>query len=151
MANKKPNGKNRQSSPVRSNRMFCGVDLIRLERERQIAQECWTPEHDDGHASGELALAAACYAAGRRQTHVRRMLNSARGMEDAGYIYDYSTAKPEQLSWPWEAKWYKPGKNRIRALVKAGALIAAEIDRLQRAKSEPQNDRTEPRRKENYE
>ena len=35
---------------------------IARERERQIAQEGWTPEHDDGHVHGELAAAASCYA-----------------------------------------------------------------------------------------
>jgi hypothetical protein len=34
--------------------------------------------------------------------------------------------------WPWDEKWWKPSTNPIRNLVKAGALIAAEIDRLQR-------------------
>lgn len=35
--------------------------------------------------------------------------------------------------WPFELKWLKrTPKNRIRELQKAGALIAAEIDRLQR-------------------
>ena len=111
-----------------------GTELIARERVRQISEEGWTPKHDDGHRSGELALAAACYAAGPKHTHIRHMLNSARGMEDAGYSYDYSEAKPEQISWPWDAEWHKPGDDRIGALVKAGALIAAEIDRLQRAK-----------------
>jgi hypothetical protein len=32
--------------------------------------------------------------------------------------------------WPWSFEWWKP-KDRIRNLVRAGALIAAEIDRLQ--------------------
>ena len=35
--------------------------------------------------------------------------------------------------WPWSDKWWKP-KDKIRDLVRAGALIAAEIDRLQRLK-----------------
>ncbi len=34
--------------------------------------------------------------------------------------------------WPWDKYWWKPS-GRVRDLVKAGALIAAEIDRLQRA------------------
>jgi hypothetical protein len=35
--------------------------------------------------------------------------------------------------WPWDREWWKPTpNNRIRELAKAGALIAAEIDRLQR-------------------
>jgi|ERR1041385_2674586 hypothetical protein len=133
MSTEKPNGTTLAQNSVACSAVLNGVELIRLERVRQITKEGWTTKHDDGHTDGELAIAGACYAVGSKRTHVRRMLNSARGMEDAGYIYDYSKAKPEQISWPWEAEWYKPGKDRIRQLVKAGALIAAEIDRLKRA------------------
>lgn len=38
--------------------MKTGIDLITEERERQIREEGWTPEHDDGHRSGELNDAA---------------------------------------------------------------------------------------------
>ncbi len=34
--------------------------------------------------------------------------------------------------WPWSSKWWKP-KDRRRDLVRAGALIVAEIKRLERA------------------
>jgi hypothetical protein len=34
--------------------------------------------------------------------------------------------------WPWSQDWWKPTNPR-RDLVKAGALIAAEIERLDRA------------------
>jgi hypothetical protein len=38
--------------------------------------------------------------------------------------------------WPWEASWWKPSQtDRIKELAKAGALIAAEIDRLKNASS----------------
>lgn len=37
-----------------------GIDLIAAERQRQIEEEGWTPDHDDQHTNGELALAAAC-------------------------------------------------------------------------------------------
>lgn len=37
--------------------------------------------------------------------------------------------------WPWDAKWWKPSDDPIKNLVKSGALIAAEIDRLQNIKS----------------
>jgi hypothetical protein len=36
------------------------------------------------------------------------------------------------IFWPWDQDWWKPSPDPIRNLVKAGALIAAEIDRLQR-------------------
>jgi glucose/arabinose dehydrogenase len=39
-----------------------GVGLIAAERQRQVSQEGWTPEHDDTHTDGSLAGAAACLA-----------------------------------------------------------------------------------------
>ena len=93
-----------------------GIELIADERQRQISEEWWTPEHDDEHRAGQLAAAAAVYAIPRAQR--QRFL-----------IFGY---------WPWKESWYKPTPNdRVRELVKAGALIAAEIDRLQRA-AEPE-------------
>ena len=38
-----------------------GVQLIAAERTRQVADEGWTPEHDDIHDIGELLSAAVCY------------------------------------------------------------------------------------------
>ena len=86
-----------------------GIERIAAERQRQIEVEGWTPEHDDMYDNGELAAAAACYAADKRR---------------------YTYAPPPQ--WPWDAKWWKPDSH-IRSLEKAGALIAAEIDRRIRA------------------
>lgn len=89
-----------------------GVDLIAAERRRQVEAEGWTPEHDDEHANGELIRAAYCYA-----RHV-----------DVPYT-EGTTPAP---LWPWHDDWWKPSEDPVRNLVKAGALIAAEIDRLQR-------------------
>lgn len=80
------------------------------ERERQKSVEGWTPEHDDEHDDGQLASAAACYAL------------SATAYEEGSF----------ERFWPWASTWWKP-KNRRRDLVKAGALILAEIERLDRA------------------
>ncbi|KFB97208.1 hypothetical protein GTGU_04652 [Trabulsiella guamensis ATCC 49490] len=80
------------------------------ERQRQITAEGWTPEHDDEHSNGEMAIAASSYA---RYAHTN--------------IYPVLP-----LSWPWEAKWFKQQGAR-RDLVKAGALILAEIERIDRA------------------
>lgn len=93
-------------------RMMNGAELIAAERQRQIDVEGWTAEHDDKHGAGQLALAAVSY-----------LLHATVGGK---------SKKPPQM-WPWQKKWWKPGSNRVRRLVKAGALIAAEIDRLQRA------------------
>ncbi len=88
-----------------------GVELIAAERRRQIEQEDWTPEHDDEHSMGELRQAARAYAG------------------DPGH------ASNPPAGWPWDEEWWKPSEDAVRNLVKAGALIAAEIDRLQRGKS----------------
>lgn len=91
-----------------------GVALIAAERRRQIEQEGWTPEHDDQHRQGELGYAAACYAVPPAWA-----LRSLLLQEGA-------------------PSWWKPAGDspdgRIRDLEKAGALIAAEIDRLLRAR-----------------
>ncbi|HEY1395706.1 hypothetical protein [Roseateles sp.] len=89
---------------------------ILAERLRQIGVEGWTPEHDDEHALGELAVAAAAYADPR-----------ARPRTASGACY-------VPMVWPrsWDLAWWRPQDQR-RNLVKAGALILAEIDRLDRA------------------
>ncbi len=90
-----------------------GAALIAAERRRQIDTEGWTPEHDDRHSDGEMAVAAACYAL------------------EAGAHEDERDPSIPPENWPWAAGWWKAG-DRIRELSKAGALIAAEIDRLKR-------------------
>lgn len=106
-------------------RPLVGVALINTERKRQINVEGWTPEHDDeNHASSQLAWAALCYIAAAAGSVVYRMEQHGR------YVHF-------EDPWPWEPRFDKrkkqeatPLKTRIRQLVKAGALIAAEIDRL---------------------
>lgn len=108
---------------------------VLAERRRQVEVEGWTPEHDDEHQHGELARAAACYA---RPDDVSYTDNYGRALGPDGNAvpmpvfdlrrYSYQRA----LRWPWERKWWKPADTR-RNLVKAGALIIAEIERLDRA------------------
>lgn len=90
-----------------------GVEMITAERQRQIDTEGWTPEHDAAHWDDDLAMAAVCYATppSRRPVSVQQ-----------------ETMRPE--GWPWDLRRWKPSPDRVRELVKAGALIAAEIDRL---------------------
>lgn len=83
---------------------------VASERARQIEGEGWTLEHDDEYSGGELAQAGTCYALGH-----------------AGWI-GFTHA------WPWPQRWWKP-KNRRYDLVRAAALIIAEIERLDRAKA----------------
>ena len=105
--------------------MKTGIELIAEERERQISKEGWTPEHDDEHTENQLANAAATYA---MDSDCREALTNLIG--------DFKLLGVPP-TWPWDEEWYKPTPDdRIKELVKAGALIAAEIDRLQRLKEQ---------------
>ncbi|MCZ8104029.1 MAG: hypothetical protein O9972_39810 [Burkholderiales bacterium] len=95
------------------------VDVL-AERRRQVAVEGWVPAHDDTHAGGEMARAAAIYA----------MPPDYREM-DAGHIGGMHFKEPRPRFWPWSLAWWKPTTRR-RDLVKAGALVLAEIERLDR-------------------
>jgi hypothetical protein len=110
-----------------------GVDLIAAERRRQIEQEGWTPEHDDEHTAGEMAAAAALYAAPKDDLWRVEFCDSCHAphVTDPWPWWDnnYSGRGPRLLR-----AWDKRGQHsRLRRLVIAGALIAAEIERLQRA------------------
>lgn len=100
-----------------------GIERIAAERKRQIEQEGWTPDHDDEHDDASLAVAGACYAG------MAHYLNTARNEHQRQIMTE--EADPSVL-WPWDERWWKPSADRIRNLEKAGALIAAEIDRLER-------------------
>jgi len=85
---------------------------VLAERHRQISAEGWTPEHDDEHDDGDMAIAAAWYAVGS-------LIRSS--LDDKGLGF-----------WPWSEFWFKP-TDRRRDLVKASALLLAEIERIDRA------------------
>lgn len=98
-----------------------GAGLIAMERQRQMGQEGWTEDHDDTHTMGELSQAAHAYAeVASAQT---------RGASADEFPADMMVAEGD---WPFEEKWWKPSSDPIRNLIKAGALVAAEIDRLLR-------------------
>ena len=91
------------------------ADVI-AERRRQIEVEGWTPEHDDTHSGGCLARAASCYA-----------LHAGWVMRPRAIGWpDYPPH-----GWPFDREWWKP-KDPRRDLVRAAALIIAEIERLDR-------------------
>ena len=90
---------------------------VLAERQRQQDVEGWTPEHDDEHDDYSLGFAAVSYA----------MPNKAIGGQGTK-----PTLAP--FTWPWDREWWKP-KSYRENLVRAGALIIAEIERLDRAES----------------
>ena len=100
-----------------------GIELIAEERQRQIEKEGWTAEHDDTHVQGEIARAAASYAL-------------PEGEWTATPVHPH-LIQSREMFWPWEENNWKPTPHdRVRELTKAGALIAAEIDRLNKLNKE---------------
>ena len=97
---------------------------VLAERQRQIDKEGWTPGHDDWHNEGEIAQAAAVYALGAATDKPERSVIDEFGTEGTPYRI--------RSLWPWAREWHKP-RSRRADLVKAGALILAEIERLDRA------------------
>lgn len=96
--------------------MKSGIELIADERKRQIEEEGWSANHDDLLCLCQLKNAAIAYLNYSNSDHVRKF-------------------------WPFDWKWWKPSQvsmdvpyeiSETRNLIKAGALIAAEIDRLLR-------------------
>jgi hypothetical protein len=94
------------------------VREVLAERRRHVAEEGWTPEHDDTHRHGELARAAASYAnMGSLDDRTRPLIS-------------WNHTPPP--TWPWSPQWWKP-KSQRRDLIRAASLIVAEIERLDRA------------------
>lgn len=83
-------------------------DVI-AERFRQQSVEGWTLEHDDQYGKSQLLWASSCY-----------LLNTIQPFNRI------------PMDWPWDSSWWKPTNPR-RDLVKACALIIAEIERRDRA------------------
>jgi hypothetical protein len=124
-----------------------GAALINAERHRQVEVKGFRPDHDTEHDKGELATAASLYiraalvcetkSVGERS--VRRILERQGKNPDKDEDFQQMVENPARhffgwdkapSDWPWEKSWWKPSADPIRNLVKAGALIAAEIDRL---------------------
>ena len=87
--------------------MKTGAELILEERKRQIEVEGYDEEHDSKEPLEELLRAAVCYT-------------------KVNYDHIYIDEWPHT----WDYKYWKP-KDKLRNLVRAGALIAAAIDKLQ--------------------
>jgi hypothetical protein len=83
-----------------------GADLIREERRRQIEVEGYDAKHDFNEPLNNIVAAAVSYA-----------------------MVDIDKQEAEAW-WNWDFKYWKP-KDRKRNLVRAGALIAAALDKMQ--------------------
>ncbi len=103
-----------------SERKMTGAELIAAERQRQIEAEGWDAQHDAEHDDWELLAAAVIYAVDCFPDERSWALN-------AGELHFNS----DPITWPWDQKWDKRKQHDVRRkLTIAGALIAAELDRL---------------------
>ncbi|MGJ8518419.1 hypothetical protein LMG33810_002790 [Carnimonas sp. LMG 33810] len=91
-----------------------GIEAIAAERRRQIEVHGYDVKHDKLESVPKLILAAKCYARQAVLEHWGKRLNS----EKVPFL------------WPWDEHHWKPSETPRRNLEKAGALIAAAIDRL---------------------
>lgn len=100
------------------------AEEINAEREGQKSREGYNDEHDDHHADGSLWSAAHFYVNAALKPPIWLYMNFKK--------------------WPWDAQYFKPWKkdaagnttteiDQDRCLIKAGALIIAEQERLERA------------------
>lgn len=91
--------------------MKTGIELITEERQRQLTVTPWSLEHDKQHQFGELAKVAATLAVVHTDAHIEDADDFIQNGRDPWGLCDKHGA--------------------IQRLVIAGALIAAEIDRIQ--------------------
>ena len=105
----------------------CASMDVMKERQRQVNEEGFSDQHDDAKNNKEqLAQAAAVYA-----LPVRMRCEVVKHINECGNPKLNMLA---EMLWPWDEKWYKPAENNNRRhdLIKAAALIVAEIERLDR-------------------
>lgn len=107
--------------------MKTGIELIAEERQRQIDVEGYNQEHDSQHKVSEFISAAKSYT----ESAVSYALKDEGATSDG--LANLLPYLKKSFVWGYDA--FKP-TNCLRDLVKAGALIAAAIDRLQALKGE---------------
>ncbi len=103
--------------------MKTGVELIAEERQRQI-EKGFTQEHDAKHEVWEYVAAANCYSVAANVSNSTEFFRTEA---------EKLILEGIRREWPWDKESFKPTTS-LRDLVKAGALIAAAIDRLQTEK-----------------
>lgn len=91
-----------------------GIIAFANERWRQVSEEGFVPEDDEGRYI-ELVKAAGCYL----DAAFDRLIGN-------GPPYP----EPSAWRWPWPEEWWKPSEDVLRNLEKAGACMAAAYDSI---------------------
>ena len=100
------------------------LDIL-SERQRQL--KLYSAEHDDVQVDGQLSRAAAAYSVASLSPIYEE--DKARPTK-----WDHSYLPSVDRLWPWNWTYWKP-QDRRHDLVRAGALILAELERVDRAAS----------------
>lgn len=96
-----------------------GAVRIAAERRRQIVEKSYSLEYDQAHVNNELLRAALAYC------------HAALILAGGGTPREVRTSAKIAVLWPWDRGMFRPSEDASRNLEKAGALVAAEIDRLE--------------------
>lgn len=97
------------------------LELVKVEREKQINKHGYTHEHDDEHTDGSIADAAACYAATNQMLYGDDFTEMHNGIPSIKYLF------------PWDSKYLKrEEKTRKEQIITACAMLMAEYERLER-------------------
>jgi hypothetical protein len=104
---------------------------IAAERQRQVSLEGYSQEHDDQHDHGELAMAAIAYASpiaidGDEENWTLAVIDQ-EGVTEPVYPFGNYPHKLQAINRGQLSKEY-----RIQQLIIAGALLVAEVERLER-------------------
>ena len=98
-----------------------------IATERELHRAKWSADHDDGYSKGQLAVGAACYAAGS---------DLRRPRDHRGLTWGWYSLQDMEMLWPWPGEEGKLTKHdRRKQLLIAAAMCIAEIERLDRAES----------------
>ncbi|MBR5395751.1 MAG: hypothetical protein IK144_11845 [Bacteroidaceae bacterium] len=110
-----------------------GIELIAEERQRQIDVEGYSEQHDSQHKASELIYAAIAYV-----ESAKIGINCAEtGNTNEHEIMMRKVEIGRDYPFGWD---FKPSTD-VRDLVKAGALIAAAIDRILAELAESEGER----------
>lgn len=106
------------------------MELIGQERQRQIEKNGYDTEHDQYETAFQLSGAAALYICNAQNQYFKDHTHyDSQGDVTRFQIRELESRKWKS-QWPWEDRDGRDKADVITSLVKAGALIAAEIDRL---------------------
>ena len=112
--------------------MKTGIELIAEERQRQINIEGYSEQHDMQHGPRVLIQAASTYLDAADLTLHSKEYDFSDSWHETNEPFYWNEVR---RTWPFEQDTFKHTTD-IRDLVKAGALIAAAIDRLNNTEQE---------------